>query len=249
MLRTILVVLPLYILHSSRPSNDNRGNLRLLTLSIQWLLYQRIEFLESIIASRLPYLQVNLCSIDSSRPVSCDKYLDIFLDLLPEGIEEESLNSTAHPAVTKHGSTFEVPGSRDISPHLSELPHSGAFPHLYTNKSLPQPPSLPSQATSPFTIFIRQLNYVYNYFFKMPGLIQEPHFEHITIKEIGPTFAAEVEGVDLSQEIPQEVFDEILKAISKVSWLLPSDLQHHSHNCTVWRPRFQGHRSRRYPTR
>jgi len=41
----------------------------------------------------------------------------------------------------------------------------------------------------------------------MPGLLQE----------IGLTFAAEVEGVDLSQDIPQEVFDEILKAITKVS--------------------------------
>jgi alpha-ketoglutarate-dependent 2,4-dichlorophenoxyacetate dioxygenase len=51
----------------------------------------------------------------------------------------------------------------------------------------------------------------------MPGLIQDRHFEHITIKEIGPTFAAEVEGVDFSKEIPQEVFDEIVKAITKVS--------------------------------
>ncbi len=52
----------------------------------------------------------------------------------------------------------------------------------------------------------------------MPGLIQEPQFKHITIKEIGPTFVAEVEGVDFSQEIPQEVFDEIVKAITKVSY-------------------------------
>jgi len=51
----------------------------------------------------------------------------------------------------------------------------------------------------------------------MPGLLQEPQFKHLKIKEIGLTFAAEVEGVDLSQDIPQEVFDEILKAITKVS--------------------------------
>ena len=51
----------------------------------------------------------------------------------------------------------------------------------------------------------------------MPGLLQEPQFKHFTIKEISPTFAAEVEGVDFSQDIPQEVFDEILKAIANVS--------------------------------
>lgn len=52
----------------------------------------------------------------------------------------------------------------------------------------------------------------------MPGLIQEPQFKHITIKEIGPTFAAEVEGVDFSQDLPQDVFDEIAKAITKASY-------------------------------
>jgi alpha-ketoglutarate-dependent 2,4-dichlorophenoxyacetate dioxygenase len=51
----------------------------------------------------------------------------------------------------------------------------------------------------------------------MPGLIREPQFKHITIKEIGPTFAAEVEGVDFSQDIPQEIFNIILAAITKVS--------------------------------
>jgi alpha-ketoglutarate-dependent 2,4-dichlorophenoxyacetate dioxygenase len=51
----------------------------------------------------------------------------------------------------------------------------------------------------------------------MAGLIQEPQFEHITIKEIGTTFAAEVDGVDFSQDIPQVVFDEVFAAITKVS--------------------------------
>jgi hypothetical protein len=160
-------------------------------------------------------------------------------------MEEESLNSTAHPAVTKHGSTFEVPGSRDISPHLSELPHGGAFPPTSTQiKAYHSHQACHHKPLHLFTIFTRQLNYFIHNFVKMPGLIQEPHFEHIRIKEIGPTFAAEVEGVDFSQEIPQEVFDEILKAIAKVSWLFPSNSQHHSQNCIVWRPRFQGHRSR-----
>ena len=56
----------------------------------------------------------------------------------------------------------------------------------------------------------------------MPGLLQEPQFKHITIKEIGATFAAEVEGVDFSQDIPQDVFDEILKAIAKVGYVRQS---------------------------
>jgi alpha-ketoglutarate-dependent 2,4-dichlorophenoxyacetate dioxygenase len=51
----------------------------------------------------------------------------------------------------------------------------------------------------------------------MLGLIQEPQFKHISIKEIGTTFAAEIEGVDFSQGIPQEVTDEIPAAITKVS--------------------------------
>ena len=51
----------------------------------------------------------------------------------------------------------------------------------------------------------------------MHGLIQEPQFKHISIRKIGTTFAAEVEGVDFSQDIPQEVFDGILAAITKVS--------------------------------
>jgi len=51
----------------------------------------------------------------------------------------------------------------------------------------------------------------------MLGLIQEPQFKHISIKEIGTTFAVEVEGIDFSQDITQEVFDEIPASITKVS--------------------------------
>lgn len=57
----------------------------------------------------------------------------------------------------------------------------------------------------------------------MPGLIQEPQFKHISIKEIDTTFAAEVEGVDFSQEIPQEIFDEIFAAITKYGVLVFRD--------------------------
>jgi hypothetical protein len=90
------------------------------------------------------------------------------------------------------------------------------------------------------------LNYLDYKIAKMPGLIQEPHFEHITIKGIGSTFAAEVGGVDFSKEIPQEVFEEIVKAITKASQC--SDLIH-PNNLAVWRPRFRRHGFRRYPAR
>jgi hypothetical protein len=83
----------------------------------------------------------------------------------------------------------------------------------------------------------------------MHGLIQEPQFKHISIREIGTTFAAEIEGVDFSQDIPQEVFDEILAAITKVS---TEFYLKYSLNLTiflVWRPRIQRHRLRRHPTR
>lgn len=45
-----------------------------------------------------------------------------------------------------------------------------------------------------------------------------PHREEskLTIKQLHPTFAAEVRGVDFSTDIPQDVFNEIYQAITKV---------------------------------
>lgn len=46
-----------------------------------------------------------------------------------------------------------------------------------------------------------------------------PHanpYKHIQIKELHPTFGAEVIGVDFSKEVPDEVFGDILAAITKV---------------------------------
>lgn len=45
-----------------------------------------------------------------------------------------------------------------------------------------------------------------------------PHKEEpdISIVELHPTFAAEVRGVDFSQDIPADVFGEIKKAIARV---------------------------------
>jgi len=77
----------------------------------------------------------------------------------------------------------------------------------------------------------------------MPGLIQEPQFKHIKIKEIGETFVAEVEGVDFSQDIPQEVFDEILQAIIKVSDNCNRNMNSFLLLEKVWGLGFSGHRS------
>lgn len=43
-----------------------------------------------------------------------------------------------------------------------------------------------------------------------------PRFEHITVTELHPTFAAEISGVDFSFPISEEIFQEILAAVTKV---------------------------------
>jgi alpha-ketoglutarate-dependent 2,4-dichlorophenoxyacetate dioxygenase len=53
----------------------------------------------------------------------------------------------------------------------------------------------------------------------MPGLLQEPQFKHITVKELHPTFVAEVQGVDFSKPVSPEVFSEIQNALAKVKLL------------------------------
>ena len=45
---------------------------------------------------------------------------------------------------------------------------------------------------------------------------QGDNFKTLSIKELHPTFGAEVSGVDFSQNIPDDVFEEILKAMAKV---------------------------------
>ena len=46
-----------------------------------------------------------------------------------------------------------------------------------------------------------------------------PHAEEskIRVVELHPTFAAEIYGVDFSQELPPDVFDQVYTAITKVS--------------------------------
>ncbi|KAI0169298.1 taurine catabolism dioxygenase [Hypoxylon sp. FL1284] len=48
----------------------------------------------------------------------------------------------------------------------------------------------------------------------MPGLIQESPFKTITVKELHPTFAAEVSGVNF-QNLSDEQFEEIVAAMAK----------------------------------
>jgi len=51
--------------------------------------------------------------------------------------------------------------------------------------------------------------------YKMPGLIQEPEFKSFTVKELHPTFVAEIQGIDFSEPISEESFQEILDALAK----------------------------------
>ena len=53
----------------------------------------------------------------------------------------------------------------------------------------------------------------------MPGLLLTPEtdFKTLKIKKLHPTFAAEIDGVDFSKPIPDDVFREVLAASAKVS--------------------------------
>ena len=49
----------------------------------------------------------------------------------------------------------------------------------------------------------------------MPDTTRMQEFRHLRIKELHPTFAAEIEGVDFTTAIPDDVFAEILAASAK----------------------------------
>ncbi|KAJ5721421.1 alpha-ketoglutarate-dependent 2-4-dichlorophenoxyacetate dioxygenase [Penicillium malachiteum] len=49
----------------------------------------------------------------------------------------------------------------------------------------------------------------------MPGLTQPTLFNHLTITELHPSFGAEISGVDFSRPVEDDIFQEILNAISK----------------------------------
>jgi len=59
----------------------------------------------------------------------------------------------------------------------------------------------------------------------------DPQYEHLSVRELHPTFGAEVHGVDFSNEIPDEQFREILAVMTKYGFAVfrktsLSDQQH-----------------------
>ena len=54
--------------------------------------------------------------------------------------------------------------------------------------------------------------------FTMPHAMSDDDndFKHIQVKELHPTFGAEVHSIDFSKPVPEDVFSEIYKAITKV---------------------------------
>lgn len=58
------------------------------------------------------------------------------------------------------------------------------------------------------------------------------NYKHIKVTPLAPTFAAEVSGIDFSQPVPDEVFQEILDAITTVSYISASyNLFHLASTC------------------
>jgi len=49
----------------------------------------------------------------------------------------------------------------------------------------------------------------------MPGLLKNSEFKHLQIRELHPTFGAEIDGVDLANASDEE-FQEVLAAMAKV---------------------------------
>lgn len=47
----------------------------------------------------------------------------------------------------------------------------------------------------------------------------EPSYKHINVTPLAATFAAEVSGVDFSKPVPDKIFQEILRAITKVRYI------------------------------
>jgi alpha-ketoglutarate-dependent 2,4-dichlorophenoxyacetate dioxygenase len=52
-----------------------------------------------------------------------------------------------------------------------------------------------------------------------------PEYQHIQVTELGPTFGAEVSGIDFSKPVEPEVFKEILDAQVKVCSILSTVLR------------------------
>ena len=79
----------------------------------------------------------------------------------------------------------------------------------------------------------------------MPGLLLTPDtkFKTLKIKKLHPTFAAEIEGVDFSRPIPDDVFKEVLAASAKVTLNKKKSVPLLLKCLIVWRNCLPGNRS------
>jgi alpha-ketoglutarate-dependent 2,4-dichlorophenoxyacetate dioxygenase len=61
----------------------------------------------------------------------------------------------------------------------------------------------------------------------MSGLIEPPKspFKQISVRKLHPTFGAQISGIDFSSPLSDEVFAEVLAAITKVSQMSYTGLE------------------------
>jgi len=50
----------------------------------------------------------------------------------------------------------------------------------------------------------------------MPHATTDTEYKHIQVRQLAPTFVAEVSGVDFSKPVEKVVFDEIYRAVVQV---------------------------------
>ncbi|KAF1986361.1 alpha-ketoglutarate-dependent 2,4-dichlorophenoxyacetate dioxygenase [Aulographum hederae CBS 113979] len=72
----------------------------------------------------------------------------------------------------------------------------------------------------------------------MPGVINQSEFSLIKVKELHPTFAAEVSGIDFSKDIPDDVFAEIYAAAAKYGVLAFRNAIYDDHAHVAFSARF-----------
>ena len=74
----------------------------------------------------------------------------------------------------------------------------------------------------------------------LPGIVRmtitnSTNFSHISVKPLHPTFTAEVSGVDFSSPIPDDVFSEVLAALTKVNVPFHTRPIYNLTTLSVWR--------------
>lgn len=56
-------------------------------------------------------------------------------------------------------------------------------------------------------------------------------FPHLQVKELHPTFAAEITGLKLTEPLSDEIFQEIINVVAKVTNTRPSSYVHGADSC------------------